>query len=126
MEMIFHAHSGLRYLVLLAGGVATIWFAWGWLAGKRYRGVATIVMRSFVGLLDLQILLGLILLFAGWRPPGIGGHAVLMVIAAVAAHLASAANRRSEEPGYSAPLVGVLLSMALVVGGILAIRDAVF
>lgn len=125
MEMIFHAHSGLRYLVLLAGGMAAVWFARGWIVGDRFRGAAKVLMRSFVGLLDLQIALGLILLIAGTRPPGIGGHAMLMVIAAVVAHLASITNRRRDEPGHSVPLVGVLLSMTLVVGGILAIRDAI-
>lgn len=125
MELLFHAHSGLRYLVLLAGAVAVVWFAWGWLARRVFDGAASIVMRIFVGLVDLQVLLGAVLLLAGRRPPGIAGHTVLMVAAAVVAHAGSITNRRREEPRFVGPLLGVILAMTLIVGGILAIRDTV-
>lgn len=125
MELLFHAHSGLRYLVLLAGVVAVVWFTRGWLARRAFEGAAPTVMRAFVGLVDLQLLLGAILLLAGRRPPGIAGHAILMVAAAVVAHLGSILNRRREEPRFVGPLLGVVLAMTLIVGGILAIRDTI-
>lgn len=125
MDVLFHAHSGLRYLVLLAGVVAVVVLAAGWLGRRPLGRLARIATGAFVGLLDLQVLLGIALLIGGRLAPGIWGHAVLMVVAAAVVHVASAVNRRQPAPRHVLPLAGVLLALTLVVGGILAIRDSV-
>lgn len=126
MDVLFHAHSGLRYLVLLAGAVAALWLLASWFARRPYRGPGRILVAVFLGVLDLQVVIGFALFLAGFRPPGIHGHMTLMLLAAVAGHVASAIARRRVEPRVTLPLSGVLLALTLVVGGILAIRDSIF
>jgi hypothetical protein len=122
MRMLFYAHSGLRYLVLLMGLVALAYFAYG-LATKRPvdKGVR-ILGSSFVGLLDLQIVLGILLLATGWPfYPALWGHIVMMLLAAGLAHTLLVVNRRRPNPGYLLPLIAVAGAFVLVIGGILAI-----
>lgn len=126
MTILFHAHSGLRYLVLLAAAVAVVAFLWGRLSRRPYGRSSRIVMAAFVGLVDLQVLLGAGLWLGGRRPAGILGHAGPMLLAAGVLHVASArARRREESAGHGLPLAGTLVAVALIVGGILAIRDAI-
>lgn len=127
MTMLFHAHSGLRYLVLLVALIAILWFLWGWIARRPYARPGRIVMAVFVGLLDLQVLIGLVLFLGGRRPPGIHGHLTWMLLAAIVLHVASALARRRPEPArHVLPLAGSLLASSLIAAGILAIRDSVF
>lgn len=126
MTILFHAHSGLRYLVLLVAFAAVVWFLWGWLARRPYERPGRIVMAAYVGLVDIQVAIGLILFLAGRRPPGIHAHLGLMVLAAVVLHVASAiSKRRPGPPRHVLPLAGSLLAATLVIAGILAIRDSV-
>jgi hypothetical protein len=122
---IYHAHSGLRFLVLLAAVVATGYFVFAMATGRPVDKTVRILGSAFVGLLDLQVLLGLALLviyLMGGRFYGaLIGHVVLMVLAAVLAHVLLAMNRRRPTPGYALPLGAVLGALLLVVGGILAL-----
>ena len=126
MIALFQAHSGVRFLVLLAGVVALAYFAFG-LATRRPVGRAVRVFGSvFVGLLDLQILLGAALLISRSWYPALIGHLVMMVLAAIAAHVLLAINRRRARPGFALPLIGVGIALVLILGGIYAIRPNPF
>ena len=57
MNFLFHAHSGLRYIVLLVGLVAIAVLAIG-LIRKKPIGAERGLTAAFVGVLDLQVLLG--------------------------------------------------------------------
>ena len=126
MNALFAAHSGLRYLVLLAGLVAVVYFALGLAQKRPYTRAVRTVGAIFSGLMDLQILLGLILVAMGRYYPQLIGHIVLMVLAAVVVHVLLARNRKRPQPGYALPLAGVVLGLALLVAGILAIRPSIF
>ena len=119
MDALFAAHSGTRYLVLLAGLVALLWFVWGLGTNRPFARPASVMFAVFVGLLDLQGLMGIVLLVGGHRPPGIWGHVALMVLALALAHSMKKASRRST--GFGRPLLGVAGALALIVVGILAI-----
>ena len=126
MNALFAAHSGLRYLVLLAGLVAAVFFAVG-LAQKRPVTRAVRVMGAvFSGLLDLQVLLGLVLVLMGRYYPALIGHIVMMLAAVAVVHILLVKNRKRPQPGYALPLVAVVLGLALIAGGILAIRPSLF
>jgi hypothetical protein len=126
MNALFAAHSGLRYLVLLAGLVAAVYFAVG-LAQKRPVTRAVRVMGAiFSGLMDLQVLLGLVLVAMGRYYPALIGHIVLMLLAVAVVHGTLVANRKRPQPGYALPLAGVVLGLALLAAGILAIRPSIF
>lgn len=126
MTALLHAHSGLRYLVLLAGLVAAGYYVFA-LATKKPAGKATRVMGSvFVGLFDLQMLLGFTLVVMGRFYPALIGHFVMMLLAAAVAHGLLVMNRRSAEPGNTLPLAAVVIATGLAVGGILAIGRGPF
>lgn len=119
MDALFAAHSGLRYLVLLAGLVALVWFVWGLGTNRPFSRPAPAMLAVFVGLLDLQVLMGIVLLIGGHRPPGIWGHVACMVLAVGFANGMKKSSRKST--GYGRPLLGVAGALALIVVGILAI-----
>jgi len=120
---LFHAHSGLRYLVLLAALVAVAYLLRGWLARRAWDSVARIVGAIFTGLLDLQGLLGIgVALARPWQGPYVG-HVVMMLLAIVAAHALGGSARRlaDDHARYGRALLAVIVPLVLVVGGILAI-----
>jgi heme A synthase len=127
MNALFHAHSGLRYLVLLAaaGSLVALGYA---LSTSRASRAARVLPMAFAGLLDLQILLGVALVLGGLFPDAVVGHLVLMLLAAVVAHGSSIVARRSadERREVVIRLAGVALSLLLIVGGIMAIGRSVF
>lgn len=127
MTALFHAHSGLRYLVLLAGIIALGYFLYGQLRSQPFTRPAPAVLAALIGLVDLQIVLGLVLYFGGRTAPGILAHLTLMVGAAVVLHLASVIRKRrsSQVAGFGLPLASVALAMALIVAGILSIGRSV-
>ena len=81
----------------------------------------------FAGLLDLQILFGLGLVIGGIFPDATVGHLIMMVFAAVITHASSIVGQRasSERRELWIRLVGILIALALIVGGILAIGRSV-
>jgi hypothetical protein len=122
MRMLFYAHSGLRYLVLLMGLIAIAYFAYGLATKRPVDKTVRILGSSFVGLLDLQILLGILLLGTGWPfYPALWGHLVMMLLAAGLTHALLVVNRRRPNPGYVLPLIAVAGAFVLIIGGILAI-----
>lgn len=127
MQILFHAHSGVRYLVLLAGLIAVVYAAIGLFGRKPYDRGGRITMQLFVGLLDVQVLLGIILVFLWPFYPALTGHIVMMALAAVVAHVTSAMNRRRPAERKSWPLHfgGAVLAMLFIVGGIMAIGRSI-
>ncbi|MFN2383865.1 MAG: hypothetical protein ABR559_06325 [Gemmatimonadota bacterium] len=126
MTALFAAHSGLRYLVLLALAVTLVAFLAGWVQKKPFGRPAPLLLSGLIGLVDLQVVLGLVLYFGGRVAPGIIGHLALMASAAVALHLVAVVNRRRPQPtGYGLPLVGVVLAAVLILLGILSIGRAI-
>ena len=79
--MFFYAHSGLRYLVLLAGVLALGYALYGAVAGRTYDRTMFRLARAFAGLIHLQLLLGVALLFTQRFYPALIGHIMPMVFA---------------------------------------------
>lgn len=126
MTPLLHSHSGLRYLVLLAGILALAYFAYGLATKRPFDKTGRILGSVFVGLLDLQILLGLAMVFMGLYYPQLMGHLAMMLLAAVVAHVLLVINRKRPTPNWVLPLAGVALALLLIVGGIMAIGRGVF
>lgn len=122
MDIVFHAHSGIRYLVLLAGIVAAAYALVGWVRGRGYDRTGRLLGRIYVGVLDVQVLLGVVLLTATYYPALIG-HITMMVLAAGAAHGFAVAQkrRRAEARSFALQFTGLAISLLLIVAGILAI-----
>jgi hypothetical protein len=121
--ILYHAHSGVRYLVLLAGMVAVAYAFYGLVGRRPYDQRMRVMGGVFAGLVHIQILLGIGVLFTGRFYPALGGHVILMVFAAVAAQIVPSVMRRRpmERRTYGPHLVGTLASLAFIVAGILAV-----
>lgn len=121
--MLFHAHSGLRYLVLLAGILAVGYLGYAAATRRTAGRVGRILAAAFTGLLDLQVLLGLLLLASIPFYGALAGHIVIMIVAALVMHGASIGHKRRppERQGPALLLVGVVVALALILLGILSI-----
>lgn len=126
MNILFHAHSGLRYLVLLAAVVALVTLGYSLATGRAARR-AQIMATAFVGLLDLQILLGLALVMGGIFTDAVTGHLMLMVMAAVVTHGSYMIGQHSgtERRELAFRFGGIILAMVLIVIGIMALGRSV-
>jgi hypothetical protein len=126
VNILYHAHSGLRYLVLLAALAALIVLVYDLATGREVRA-ARVLPAVFAGLLDLQIVLGISLVMGGMFPDAVVGHLVMMVLAAVAVHGSAIVARRSsnERRELGIRLVGIVIAVVLIVGGIMAIGRSV-
>jgi hypothetical protein len=126
MTALYHAHSGLRYLVLLAAVVAILALAYALASGRGARA-ARILPAVFTGLLDLQILLGIGLVMGGVFPDAAVGHLVMMVLAALVAHGASLLGKRASSVRREqvVRLAGIVIALALIIGGIMALGRSV-
>ena len=122
-SFLLNAHSGLRYLILLAGVLTVFYAMYGVVSSRSYDKVMRILGSSFVGTIHLQLLLGLGLIFSGRFQPALTGHIFMMLFAAAAAQIpVSVMRRRPEEAkSYLPHGVGALVALGLIAAGILAI-----
>jgi hypothetical protein len=121
--MLFYAHSGVRYLVLLAGVLALGYAIFGAAARRPYEPMMLGLSRIFAGTLHLQVLLGVALILTRQFYPALIGHIVMMVFAAVVATIVPAVMRRRDPAARSwlPHVIGTLVALALVWFGVIAI-----
>ena len=121
MDAILIIHSINRWLIVVVALAAAVKFAIGWLGRRDYQPIDQTLMRGTTGLMDLQALLGIILLI------GLGienyriEHAVTMVIAIVILHLSALWRNASDGVKYRNNLLAIVGSMIAVVLGVLVL-----
>ena len=127
IEGLFHAHSGLRYLVLLVAAIAVVSGALALRTERPTTSRDRVLMAVFTGLLDLQLLLGVGMIVAGILYPALIGHIAMMLLAVVVAHAASVLARKAPDPrrAHAMRLAGVLGALVLILGGIMAIGRSI-
>jgi hypothetical protein len=120
MGIVLMVHSIVRWVVVLVGVVAAaraVMVMSGQSASKMDRGL----MSGFTGLMDLNVLLGLILIIGlgEWEMVQIE-HAVTNTIAVIVAHIFVARAKKIEDPKRKAQfhLLGVVVSLAIIVVGV--------
>lgn len=113
MEILETVHGIVRWLIL---GVALFGLGKAILAGGGGRGART-ASALFVGLLDLQLLLGASLwIFFREARAGAGAHALVMLGAIALAHVLRARLRRAPEEAQRRLLIlGFGLPLILIV-----------
>ena len=94
MSILLEAHSGVRWIVILIAVITLVKFILGWLGKKPYAPIDRTLGKVFAGVVDLQVLLGIIyMLWTGLAGVGFPmyriEHGVTMILAAVAAHFAA-------------------------------------
>lgn len=119
MDIVLTLHSLVRWLLLLVAVVALVKFTLGYAQKQPFRPMDRGLMSAFTGLMDSQVLLGLILLF------GLGGinrfrmeHAVAMLIAVVLAHLPMRWREAPDSTRFRNNLLVIIGVLVLVVAGI--------
>ena len=126
MTALLHAHSGLRFLLLLLGAVNLVVLLGGLATKTPYGKLHRILAASFVGMMHLQVLIGLALVAMGRWYPALIGHLAMMMLATFLAQLAMAVNKKRPTPGLQLPLAGVVVSLLLIFGGVMAIGRGLF
>ena len=125
--MLFAAHSGLRYLVLVAGLFVVLYALVGFFGKREYSVAMRRLATVFTGLLHLQVLIGLATLFSRPFYTQLIGHLFLMLLAVGVAQITTGVMKRrpAEQRSYGPHLVGGLVALALVAAGVMAIGRGV-
>lgn len=135
-SIFLHAHSGIRWLTLLLVAIILIKSLMGLFGNASYGKTDNILAASFVGTMDLQFLIGLILYFflspitqtaiadfgAAMKNPGLRFFAVehlTMMIAAIAiAHIGRSKAKKSYEAKkkfkFQVIFFGIALALMLI------------
>lgn len=124
MSMLMRVHGDIRWLVAIVAAAVVIKFLIGWLGKKQYAPLDKTLLTVYTILMDINVLLGLILLFfAGGFSGARLEHATTMILAAIAAHM-TAVWRKSTDSStkYRNQLLMVALSLLLVVMGVIRLR----
>ncbi|NNF29740.1 MAG: hypothetical protein HKN73_21125 [Gemmatimonadetes bacterium] len=126
--MVYATHSGIRFLVLLAGFVVILYGLWGILGKRPYEPLMARLASAFTGLLHLQILIGFAVLLTRPFSSQLIGHILMTVLAAVVAQGTTSVVRKrpDDQKTYAPHVVGALLALGLIAGGIMAIGRGVF
>jgi hypothetical protein len=124
VDIVLMIHSLVRWLVLVVAAAAIVKFAIGWLRGGRYDGMDRGLSAGFAGLMDLQMLLGLVMLFGQGFFGELGfpryriEHTVMMVLAVVVGHLPRRWKNAPAAVRHRNSLICILVALALVIAGI--------
>ncbi len=120
VEFLFEAHSGWRWLVILATVLLAVFFAYALLTKKTSAPAETRALKIWAGVMDMQLLIGLLLAGAyileidegySWYSALIG-HLTLGILAVAAAHTPSIYSRLNGDP---TPEVRRIMGLALPV-----------
>ena len=122
-QVLLYSHSGLRWLIVLAGVAALILFGNGWLTKKYFPKPERILVAMYSGLLDAQVLLGLIfLVYTGINGAGFPRfrleHMTMLIIAAVAAHLPRKWRDAAADIYHRNTFLAILASFMLIYVGV--------
>jgi hypothetical protein len=127
MQFLLTFHGEMRWLIALATLAVVLRSAAGWIRGAEFGKSDRILMAVFTGLIDLNLLLGLILLFGlpGGFPSFRLEHAVTMILALLTAH-SWAMWKRSDDSKrkFRNNLIVALVVLVLITVGVLRLRGA--
>ena len=123
MDTLLAIHSFVRWIIMLVALVAIVKFAIGWGANSLFKGMDRGLASGFSGLMDLQVLLGLVYFI--WNGIAVTGfpmfrilHMVTMLIAAAVAHLPSRFKAVNDKLRFQYSFLAILASLVLVFIGI--------
>jgi hypothetical protein len=120
MDIVLLLHSAVRFLILLAAVVGIIKTAISLVSKRETDPTDRMIASAFRGLYDLQVLLGLLIIFLGGLSNAL--HPVVMFIGVVTAHALQAVSRRAQGTNvhllrlafYVVPLAIILVGLAII------------
>jgi len=127
MEIVLGIHSIVRWVILLVAVAAIAKLAYGWRRAGTFDGTDRGLVMGYSGLLDLQALLGFVLLFGDALVLGEGFpltrilHGIVMILAVATGHLAGRGKNDPAPARYRRALTAIAGSLVLVLVGIIII-----
>lgn len=122
---LYYAHSGLRWLLVLAVLVALVFMIYSLVTQREQDRITRIVMLTFSSLVGLQWVLGMLYYVVigtqmnQWNLRNQATHAAVMTGALVVAHLYLPFRRRaSNRVYYAASVAVVLVTTVFIVWGV--------
>ncbi len=123
MATLLTIHSIIRWVILAVAVIAIIKFAIGWAGNSSFKGMDRGLASGFSGLMDLQVLAGLIYFI--WNGIEVTGfpfyriaHLILMFLAAVAAHLPARFKTLTDKLRFQYSVFAIIGSLVLIVIGV--------
>ena len=120
MEFVLTVHSIVRWLVVIVAVITVVRCALVMAGKAQSSGMDRGLMSGYTGLLDLNVLLGLILIVGlGFTTQRIE-HAVTNIIGVVVAHFFAQRAKKMEDATLKARanLLGVVISLLIIVVGV--------
>ena len=128
MDFIVGLHSLLRWLVVIVAVAAVVRYTLVLAGQAQSSGLDRGLMSGYTGLLDLNVLLGLIIIVglsisAGQVLMVWLEHAVTNIIGVAVAHFFAQRAKKLEDPKLKARtnLLGVVISIAIIVVGVMLV-----
>jgi uncharacterized membrane protein len=128
MDFIVGLHSLVRWLVVIAAVAAIIRYLVDLIGKSPNAEMGRKLMLAYTSLLDVNVLLGLILIVGraiatGQILPAWLEHAVTNFVAVIVAHIFAARSRKMDDPKRAARwrLGGVVVSILMIVAGVAVI-----
>ena len=123
MDILLVIHSILRWFIIALAALAIFKFSVGWAGNASFKGMDRGLASGFSGLMDLQVLLGLIyFLWDGFTGGGFAGyrwlHLVIMLAAAVLGHVPARLKMLGDKQRFFYSLVAIAGSLVLVFVGV--------
>ncbi|MBS1911189.1 MAG: hypothetical protein JST22_04325 [Bacteroidetes bacterium] len=123
MDVLLKIHSGTRWVVAGVIVLALIKLLSTWLRRSEFGGGDRGLLSAAVGLIDLQVLIGIVLAI------GLGGfprprmeHVVTMILAAVAAHSTARFKRADSTTRARNSFLLLLVAAVLIAVGVIRLR----
>ncbi len=125
-NFVLSVHSIVRWIVVVMAVIALIKFAAGWLGKMPFRPMDRGLMAGLTGMLDLQLLLGVILLLVlGFEPYRLE-HAGTMIVALVLVHLARRWRDAPDTIRFRNNFLVIFAAMLLIIGGVFILPQGWF
>ena len=123
MDTLLAIHSFVRWILIVLAIIVIIKFAVGWAAKHPFKGMDRGLASGFSGLMDLQVLLGVVYLI--WNGIAAAGfpayrieHGATMIVAAGVAHLPARFKNLNDRLRFQYSFFAIIGSLVLVAIGI--------
>lgn len=119
-------HWAVRFAIIVVAVIAILKLAYDWLGKRPFDGMDRGLTAGYSGLMDAQALLGVIVLLGGGLtavgfPAYRIVHAVVMIIAVIAAHLPMRWKSASDALRLRNNLLAVVASLLIVFAGLIVL-----
>jgi Na+-transporting NADH:ubiquinone oxidoreductase subunit NqrE len=127
-EILFSAHSGWRYIVILVTLIAIVKMLIGWLGRSKWRALDQRLGMFTPIVFDIQLLLGLLLWIVQGRWSGDEAlvsweHPITMILAVAAAHITwrQVKKSSSDEVRFRIGAIGFIITGILIALGVMRV-----